>query len=433
MPSTAKILLTVGLALLPIALTAGVRVIDIAPVWSGHPVSFDLLNSGKRQFVAFYDAERRMTVGARDLGSSAWQFVNLPSQVGWDSHNSLVLAADREGHLHLAGNMHVVPLVYFRSEKPWDIESFVRRPMTGERENRVTYPQFIQAADGRLTFTYRDGSSGNGSQIWNVYDEPSRAWRRLLDQPLTDGQGRMNAYFVGPKRGPDGWFHLVGVWRDTPDCSTNHDLSYARSRDLVQWETAAGKPLALPLRVDNIDIIDAVPPRGGMINGNTKLGWDSQSRPVITYHKFDAAGNTQLHNARLENGTWKIYQTTQWDYRWYFQGGGSINFEITFQPVLPVKGGLRLDYSHAKHGAGSFLLDTETLKVIGTLNSASPWPVARLKVESAFPGMEVRTEEFGKYLLRWETLPRHRDRPRDPPYPEPSMLRLYELIPDTRK
>ena len=56
---------------------------------------------------------------------------------------------------------------------------------------------------------------------------------------LFDGQGRRNAYPLGPVTGPDGRFHVVWVWRDTPDCATNNNLSYARSRDLIHWETAA--------------------------------------------------------------------------------------------------------------------------------------------------------------------------------------------------
>jgi hypothetical protein len=54
--------------LLPVLSVAQTRV-DVAPVWAGHPVGFDLLTHGDRQFVAFYDAERNMTVAARTLGS----------------------------------------------------------------------------------------------------------------------------------------------------------------------------------------------------------------------------------------------------------------------------------------------------------------------------------------------------------------------------
>ena len=35
----------------------------ISMVWAGHPVGFDLLTHGDQQFVAFYDADRHMTVG----------------------------------------------------------------------------------------------------------------------------------------------------------------------------------------------------------------------------------------------------------------------------------------------------------------------------------------------------------------------------------
>ena len=56
--------------------------LDICPVWAGHPVGFCLLTEGERQFVAFYDAERRLTVAARTLGESEWQLSGCPRV--WD-------------------------------------------------------------------------------------------------------------------------------------------------------------------------------------------------------------------------------------------------------------------------------------------------------------------------------------------------------------
>jgi hypothetical protein len=57
------------------------------------------------------------------------------------------------------------------------------------------------------------------------------------------------------------------------------------------------------------------------------------------------------------------------------------------------------------------------------------------RVESTWLGMEVRTAaDLGsgdnskvRYVLRWETLPSNRDRPRSGPLPPPTMLRLYQL------
>ena len=48
-----------------------IRSMSFGTTWSGHPVGFDLLTHGDRQFVAYYDAERKMTVGMRVLEEDA--------------------------------------------------------------------------------------------------------------------------------------------------------------------------------------------------------------------------------------------------------------------------------------------------------------------------------------------------------------------------
>jgi hypothetical protein len=106
--------------------------------------------------------------------------------------------------------------------------------------------------------SYGSGS-GSGNEIYDVYDTASSRWSHLLAVPLVDGEGQRNAYFVGPTLGPDGLFHLAWVWRDTPDAETNHDLSYARSRDLVHWEKSDGAPLKLPITLANAEIVDPMP------------------------------------------------------------------------------------------------------------------------------------------------------------------------------
>ena len=125
------------------------KVLEVAPVWAGHPVGFCLLTCDQRQFIAFYDAQRKMTVGARTLDSDRWQFARLPSKLGWDSHNYVTMAVDNDGLIHLSGNMHCVPLVYFRTARPWDVTSFERvAEMVGRNEKRCTYPRFLRGNDG---------------------------------------------------------------------------------------------------------------------------------------------------------------------------------------------------------------------------------------------------------------------------------------------
>lgn len=411
--------------------------VEVAPVWAGHPVGFCLLTHPPRQYVAFYDAERRMTAASRDLGEAEWTLKILDETIGWDSHNYIAMVVDDDGYLHLSGNMHVHPLTYFRTEKPLDITTFTRVPaMVGREEDRVTYPVFFRGPDNALLFTYRDGKSGAGNQIYNVYDQATQTWRRLLDTPLLDGEGKRNAYLQGPMKGPDGYWHLCWVWRETADCATNHDPSYARSKDLVHWESSGGKALHLPITLETGEIVDPVPPGGGVINGNVKLGFDVQQRVIVSYHKYDEAGILQLYNARLEDGAWRIHQSSAWAYRWEFSGGGSIHFEVRIEPVRVEAGTLAQGWSHDQYGRQKWQLDPETLNPVTQLElPPSSTPRALTTVTSEFPGMQVQMRgdsgtsgEAGiRYLARWETLGRNRDRPRDKPWPEPSMLRIYRI------
>lgn len=412
-----------------------VESLDITEVWSGHPVGFFLLTHNDRQFAAFYDADRALTVADRTLGSSTWKLVRLPTSVGWDSHNSIVMAIDDEEQIHVAGNMHSSPLIYFRTTTALDIDTFQAQPsMVGNSEQSCTYPQFFRSPQDELVFMYRDGESGNGNHIFNAYTPSTHSWRRLLNSPLTDGQGQRNAYPVGPIQGPNGLWHLVWVWRDTPDASTNHDLSYARTSDLLSWQNAAGQALNLPITLATSDIVDPVPSGGGMINNNTKVGFDSQDRPIVAYHKYDADGNTQLYNARYENGAWVPHQTSSWDYRWDFGGGGTLVFEIEVEPVeLHADGTLTQNFYHARYGGlGAFRLDESTLAAVEEIPQPVPYPPSLAEVESPTPEMHVRWQtDAGSgpdpsivYMLRWETLDSNRDMARDP-IPPPTMLRLY--------
>ncbi len=360
--------------------------------------------------------------------------MRLPTSVGWDSHNDIVMAIDDDGYIHVAGNMHSSPLIYFRTSAPLDIDTFQQLSMTGQNEQSCTYPQFFRGPGGKLVFIYRDGSSGNGNHIFNEYSTGTKTWSRLLGTPLTDGEGQRNAYPVGPIKGPDDLFHLVWVWRDTPDAATNHDLSYARSADLLSWTKASGQALTLPITLGTSEVVDPVPAGGGMINNNTKVGFDTQNRPIIAYHKYDQNGKTQLYNARFENGSWVVHQTSQWDYRWDFGGGGTLVFEIEVEPVEVQPGGtLTQNFYHSQYGGlGAFRLNPTTLAAEATIPQPVPYPSELARVESSTAEMEVRfRKDDGAspdptilYMLRWETLPSNRDMPRST-IPPPTKLRLY--------
>lgn len=425
-----------------VAATATYRIaetqdIDSVPSW--FPVGFCLLTHDDRQYVAYYNELHQMIAARRRLGEREWQRVELPSKVGWDSHNYVTMAVDSAGHIHMSGNMHCVPLVYFRTRKPGDIATFERLAMTGEEEQRCTYPRFLNDADGNLLFTYRDGGSGNGRRFFNGYDVATGTWSRFLDSPLFEGEGKRNAYPRGPTKGPDGLFHVVWVWRDTPDCATNHHLSYARSRDLKNWETAAGKPVNVPLTLRQSELcVDPIPSGGGIINGCERLAFDSDHRPMISYHKLDENGHMQVYVARFEQRRWRRRPVTAWDKNITFGGRGAMPFiGIRISGLRRVEPGtFSIKYRHRDYGSGQIVVGEETLEPLDRDVVVPPeYPERLTKPTIAWEGISVRivgdlaetSDSDTKHVLRWETLGAFHDRPRQPPLPPPSVLKLVTL------
>jgi hypothetical protein len=419
------------MALMQVAIASEPASLDISAidrVWSGHSVRFALVANEKSILVAYYDSNRQMTVASRPRGVAHWTYHKLPSWVGWDSHNYIAMAEDAAGHLHVLGNMHGDPLLYFRTSVAGDVRTLARVPVLAEAslEQRVTYPVFLQDSAGRLILKYRDGGSGNGNEIYNVYDTATSTWRHLLAAPLTDGEGKRNAYFVGPTLGPDGYFHLAWVWRETPDAETNHDLSYARSRDLVRWERSDGSALQLPITLARSEVVDPVPVRAGMINNNTVVGFDGAGRAMITFHKFDARGNTQIFVARREKSGWKLRQISDWqNFRWDFHGRGSLDSRLFVSGAVP-GGDQRVRVSVIRDGKPiDFLLDERTLERVG--ERAGVTLAERLRHTMAVPeGMQINTvEDPGTtgISIAWTTRPPNRDLPTID-IPEPTTLTL---------
>jgi len=413
------------------------RTIPVAKVPASFPVNFALFTAVEKQYVAYYDTAHRMTIACRSLNETTWDLEQLDSKIGWDSHNYLAMVIDNQGYIHLAGNMHSSKLIYFRSTKPYDIHSMKAvHTMTGKEEDVVTYPVFMRGPENELIFHYRYGRSGSGYEIFNLWDAESLRWTRLLDRPLTDGRGLMNAYMQGPLPGPDGFYHLIWVWRNTPDCATNHTLSYARSRDLMQWESIHSEKVQLPLTFDYKELyVDSTPVNGGLINIGIRIGFDRKGKVLVGYHKYDTSGNTQLFLARFVKGHWESSQVTDWDYRWDFKGYGTIVNELLIEPPEPSANGRNLvfGFHHVKYGDGQVVLKNKSLKPL-TVEAIKPsYPGSIDKLQSSFPGMVVNkvfdagsVKKGPRYLLRWETLTPNRDQRREKDLPPDAMLELVD-------
>ncbi len=413
------------------------KVLELAPVPSDFPVNFALFTKGNHQYVAYYDTVYQMVLASRKLNEKKWNYQQLDTKVPWDSHNYISLFVDNAGYIHLVGNMHSSPLVYFKSSKPWNIHSMqALHRMTGKEEDITTYPEFMYGPKGEVLFHYRYGRSGNGYEVFNVLNVSTQTWSRLIDKPLIDGEGQRNAYMQGPVLGTDGYYHLLWVWRETPDCSSNHTLSYARSRDLLHWESIIGEKSGFPITLkDTSLIVDGTPEKGGLINIGIKLGFDSSNRVIIGYHKYDQDGNTQLYLSRYQGSKWNAVKQTNWNYRWDFKGGGTIVNELLIDAPTTKDGEIRMGYHRLNIKDAHIVADEKTLAPLREEPTLPEYPKEMETLESSFPGMLIyKTKDSGisdhkntRYVLRWEALSPNRDQKRTGILPQPSMLRLYEL------
>lgn len=404
--------------------------LDIARVWAGHPVNFDVETKDTFQCVAYYDTLRRMIVASRSTTARTWTRTVLPTTTGWDSHNYIEMAIDDSGYVHISGNMHNVPLIYFRSRQPYSIAAFDRPGMVGTLESSVTYPVFIRGPDKRLLFQYRDGGSGSGTTIWNGYDLRTKRWTRITSQGLFDGEGQVNAYPADPVLGPDGCFHVIWMWRDTPVANTNHHLSHIKSRDLVTWQTMAGQSVTLPVKQSTPGVVvDPITSGHGLINMDFWISWDSNDRAVVTYHRYDASDISQIWNTRRENNSWRIYQTSSWtSFKWNLDRTGSLSHDIAATPLETDAGGRLLQY----------YVYRDNIKRLWVLNETSMRPLSDsiwrppsgqeeiYRVVSTWPGMQVNLKKQDEYWIRWESLPINQDQPRDT-YPSGSTLTVYRM------
>lgn len=405
-------------------------IIALDRVWAGHDVPCALLEAKGEIYVAYFDAMRQLTLAQRQVGSKGWRYTKLDSWVGWDSHNHPALGMDAEGRLHIAANMHGDRLNYWMLETPGELRSVQRRDVLVEaaRERSVTYPKFLRGGDGQLIFSYRDGESGRGSTYYVAQAAGGTAFAPLLSTPLCDGEGLRNAYPWGPVRGPDGWFHMAWVWRDSPDAGTNHNLNYAKSADLLTWQTAAGAKVTPPFRLKSDTLVDAVPVGGGMINNNTVIGFDASGAALIAYHKFDEAGQTQIVLARWAGNAWSLEAATEWgDFRWDFGGEGSLDFRLVLEPPMQKGDEIHIPFKRdAQWGIARVQADSG--RPLGQIASDRPGAdvfAGRFLQEGMQICQVMETWSGRKTPVRavWAALPANRDEPRDF-IPEPTTLYL---------
>jgi hypothetical protein len=207
--------------------------------------------------------------------------------------------------------------------------------MTGTHEDRVTYPEFFNLADGGLLFMYRSGGSGRGNTMLNRYDAHTGKWTPVRHS-LIDGQGQRNAYTNQLAIGRDGVWHLSWCWRETGDVATNHDLCYARSADEGRtWTRSDGSAYEPPITAATAEVARAVPQKSELINQCTSAV-DSKGRPMIaTYWRSPGSDIPQYQLVWHDGTTWRTSQISRRTTPFRLSGGGTKRIPIS-RPKLAV-------------------------------------------------------------------------------------------------
>ena len=280
--------------------------------WAGSSVnmlanqSSTLITAGEFQYAAFYAADSHLVIARRSLTSAKWSTrkSDYTGNVA-DAHNTVSIAVDGDGYLHVAWDHHANPLNYCRSVAPHSIELGPKMPMTGLLENSVTYPLFFSHPDGGLLFLYRDGRSGKGNVVLNRYDVKLRQWRQVHEN-LIDGEGARSAYLAAALD-TQGALHLVWNWRDNPDVSSNHDLCYAKSPDGGDtWVTTKGATLKLPITAVTAEYALRIPQLSTMMNPPS-LTTDAAGHPlIVNYWTPPGTMVPQFHLVRHDGSHWSV-------------------------------------------------------------------------------------------------------------------------------
>jgi hypothetical protein len=318
----------------------GIDLIPVAKGWANNSVNAVIfrknsLSSYKdTQFVAFYNDQMQVVLGKRNLKDTKWQ-LKTTSFVGntSDAHCAISIIVDGEGYLHLSWNHHNNKLHYSQSVAPGSLIMSAEMPMIGNKESRVSYPEFYRMPNGDLFFLYRDGGSGNGDLVLNRYHLQEKKWERIQSN-LIDGEGQRNAYCQAAVD-EKGVIHISWVWRETPDVASNHDLCYAKSTDGGKtWEKSNGEKYQLPINAATAEYAIKIPQKSELIN-QTSMTTDEDGNPYIaTYWSEIGTHSPQYRVVYRHDNEWKTTQASNRTQGFSLSGGGTKKIPISRPQIM---------------------------------------------------------------------------------------------------
>ncbi len=294
-----------------------------------------VVSDQNRQYAAYYDESGHVVIAHRNLDSEDWtaERTQLTGNMK-DAHNSICIAVDGDGFLHIAWDHHNTSLHYAKSTKPGSLEFAEIPSMIGSEEHSVTYPEFYSIAGGDLIFLYRDGGSGRGNLVMNRYHTASKTWSRVQTK-LIDGENKRNSYWQAYVDPNSESIYLSWTWRETWDVSTNHDICFAKSSDGGKsWVRSDGTPYVLPITAATAEYAALIPQNSELIN-QTSMCSDSDGNPYIASYWTPAGSKVpQFHLVHYDGYAWHNSQITKRETPFSLSGTGTKKIPISRPQIL---------------------------------------------------------------------------------------------------
>lgn len=319
--------------------------IELGDAWAGNIVNtvifrhHGLLTVNNIQITAFYVDSQTLRIVQRSLVDNSIQNYDLMGEFNLkDAHNSISLATDREGHLHISYDHHGSRLKYRRSLQPMDISAWSDElSMTGKNEEKVTYPTFIMPVnDNPLLILYRDGHWKQGTAYLKYYDETLQTWIDFPHPILSGAEQKpwtSNAYWNHPVTDIDGNLHLSFCWRtdyfSEDQLISNINIDYAKSNDCgYHWSTSKNQQYNLPITQVTSETVWPISSGSNLIN-QTSMALDSQGHPHIVFYANDEYGIPQYQHVWFNGLTWQQTYASNRKEAFTLSGGGTLQIPIS--------------------------------------------------------------------------------------------------------
>lgn len=304
------------------------------------------------QYLAYWDDDRRLAVGRRQLPTQAWEIIRFEDYriPGEDSHNSVNIGVcPGDGTIHLAFDHHsddlnyrvsVPALAQFPDQYTWDVSLFgavgdTLIPADG-KITKLTYPRFIATPAGDMHFVYREFSSGDGRSRMVDYDAQTGQWSNnrvwverdggTYTDPIGGTSTKRNPYFNRIEYDDQGVLHATWTWRENATIRYNRDIAYAYSLDQgLTWlnndgvqvaDTGQGQAMNAVSADINVVTLGA---EWGLMNNQAQVVDSAGRVHVVMYYKEQpdtvvSYGNVwnskYMHYWRDLNGVWSSRRLT---------------------------------------------------------------------------------------------------------------------------